>query len=83
MGTALRNLVSESKAQKDSISGKGKLTKDKIDKIQNYFGRAIKDHAKDIPLLKKRIMAILFHLSSTDKLPKHAQFPSGNNSWCF
>ena len=37
MGTALRNLVSESKAQKDSISGKGKLTKDKIDKIQNYY----------------------------------------------
>ena len=83
MGTALRNLVAESKAKKDSISGKGKLTKEKIKKIQNYYGRAIKDHANDIPLLKRRIMAILLHLSSTDKQPKHAHCPPGKQSWCF
>ena len=85
MGTALRNLVASSKAQKNSISGKGKgkLTLQKVTKIQNYYGRAIKDHASDIPLLKKKIMAILLHLSSTDKLPKHNQCPPGKTSWCF
>ena len=35
MGTALRNLVESCKAHKRSISGKGKLTKEKITKIQN------------------------------------------------
>ena len=83
MGTALRRVVAASKAQKDSISGRGKLTQEKMAKIQNYYGRAIKDHADDIPLLKKRIMAIILHLSSTDQSPKHAHCPPGDRSWCF
>ena len=41
MGTTLRNIVAISKAQKESISGKGKLTQEKMTKIQNYHGRAI------------------------------------------
>ena len=83
MGTALRNIVAISKAQKNSISGKGKLTHAKIQRIQNYYGKAIKDHSHDVNLCKKRIMAILFHLSSTDDLPKHVHCPDGANSWCF
>ena len=84
MGTALMNIVASSKASKESISGKGKLTMVKIKKIQNYYGRAIKDHTgDDINLLKKRIMAILLHLSSTDKMPKHMHCPPGVHSWCF
>ena len=83
MGTALRNIVATSKAQKDSLSGKGKLTQEKITKIQNYYGRAIKDNANDVELLKKRIFAILFHLSSSDSNPKHTHCPPGEQSWCF
>jgi len=83
MGTALMNIVASSKAQKEPISGKGKLTMVKIKKIQNYYGRAIKDYSDDVPLLKKRIMAILLHLSSTDKMPKHVHCPPGSTSWCF
>ena len=83
MGTALRNLVAISKAQKVQLSGKGKLTQEKITKIQNYYGRAIKDNSCDIQLLKKRIMAILLHLSSTNKMPKHMHCPPGEHSWCF
>ena len=83
MGTALRNLVSETKAQKESISGKGKLTQEKIVKIQNYYGRAVKDNAGDIDMSRKRIYAILFHLSSSDQHPKHMHCPTGEKSWCF
>eukprot|EP00112_Aurelia_sp_Birch-Aquarium-sp1_P002811 Seg1311.5 transcript_id=Seg1311.5/GoldUCD/mRNA.D3Y31 product="hypothetical protein" protein_id=Seg1311.5/GoldUCD/D3Y31 len=83
MGTALRNIVATSKAQKDSISGKGKLTQEKMTKIQNYYGRAIKDNANDVDLLKKRIFAIIFHLSSSDLNPKHTHCPPGDKSWCF
>ena len=37
MDTALCTLVSTAKAQKQSISGKGKLTEIKIKKIQKYY----------------------------------------------
>ena len=83
MGTALRNLTDDCKSRKESISGKGKLTAVKITKIQNYYGRAIKDHCNDIELMKKRIYAILFHMSSSDLFPKHHHCPPGEKSWCF
>ena len=63
MGAALRNMTDECKSRKESISGNGKLTEVKINKIQNYYGRAIKGHCNDIELMKKRIYAILFHMS--------------------
>lgn len=62
---------------------KGKLTQDKMTKIQNYYGRTIKDHASDIQLLKKHIMAILMHLTSTDSTPKHMHCPPGEHSCVF
>ncbi len=34
-------------------------------------------------MLKKRIFAILFHLSSSDTTPKHVHCPPGEKSWCF
>ena len=83
MGTALRKLVSVAKAQRATITGKGKLTNIKIKKIQNYYGKAIKTYSSDVPLLQKRIMGILLHLSSTDEQPKHAHCPPGVSSWCF
>eukprot|EP00112_Aurelia_sp_Birch-Aquarium-sp1_P022795 Seg6549.1 transcript_id=Seg6549.1/GoldUCD/mRNA.D3Y31 product="hypothetical protein" protein_id=Seg6549.1/GoldUCD/D3Y31 len=64
MGTGLRKLVDASKAGGNPISGRGKLTKDKILKIQNYYGKAVKENANDLALLKKRIFAILFHMTS-------------------
>ena len=44
---------------------------------------AIKGNSCDIQLLKKPIMAILLHLSSTYKMPKHMHCPPGDHSWCF
>ena len=83
MGTSLNNLVQECKALKQPITGKGKLTKEKILIIQNYYGCAIKDNAHDTLLMKKRIFAILFHLTSTDAHPKHHHCPPGERQWCF
>ena len=83
MGTALNNIVAEAKSQGSSVSGKGKLTKEKILKIQNYYGKAIKDNAGNIELMKKRIFAILFHLTSDDDNPRHVHCPTGVDSWCF
>ena len=83
MGTALRKLVETCRAQGKSISGRGQLTKEKIMKIQNYYGRAVKDNADNVELMKKRIFAILFHMSSTNDSPKHIHCPPGTKSWCF
>ena len=83
MGTALMKLKNELKAQGQSISGKGKLTEALVKKIQNYYGRAIRDNSDDTTLMKKRIFAILFHLSSSDDHPKHVHCPEGDSSWCF
>ena len=59
MGTALNNIVAEAKSQGSSVSGKGKVTKGKILMIQNYYGRAIKDNAGDIKLMKKEFCNIV------------------------
>ena len=83
MGIALRHSIAVSKVQKQSLSGKGTLTQDKIAKIQNYYGHAIKDYSSDITLLNRRIFAILFRFSSSDEHPKHIHCPTGEKSWCF
>ena len=83
MGTGLRKLVDTAKAGGNPISGRGKLTKDKILKIQNYYGKAVKENGHDLVLLKKRIFAILFHLTSSDDIPRHMHCPPGPTSWCF
>ena len=83
MGTPFRKLVETTKAQGSSISGRGRLTHEKIIKIQNYYGRAIKDNTNDIQVMRQRIFAILFHLLSTNESPKHMHCPPGPKSWCF
>eukprot|EP00795_Rhopilema_esculentum_P009911 gene9911-18515_t len=60
MGTALRKLIDTLKAERGSpISGKGKVTKDMVLRIQNCYGKTGKEHSNHVPLLKKRIFAIL------------------------
>ena len=83
MGTALQKLIDECKAQKGSLTGKGKLTKEKVANIQNYYGRAFKYNADDPATMKKRIFAILYHLASTDEIPKQVHCSSGAQTWCF
>ena len=83
MGTALKNLKDQCTARGEQIGGKGKLTNDLITKIQNYYGRAIKDNYGDMKVMKQRIFAILFHLTSSDSTPRHMHCPPGEKSWCF
>ena len=82
MFTTLR-LVLSSKVQQHLLAGKGELTQENITKIQNYYGRAIKDNANDAESMKRRILAILFHLSSSNEHPKHTHCLQGAKSWCF
>ena len=57
---------------------KGSLTKNKIKKLQVYFGEAIKG-GKNAEEMKKNIFATLKHCGSTDKHHKHEDC----GDWCF
>ena len=55
IGRDLRKLVSEQKARKDTISGKGKLTNAHIDKLQTYYGLAIKTNPGEVTKMHNSI----------------------------
>ena len=78
MGTALRKL----KKEKKGLGGKGRLTDRIIDKIQNYYGIAIRQNVGNIEEMKKAILAVLFHCASSKEKPYHTYCPDGETSWC-
>ena len=65
-----------------SIGGAGRLTNSKIDKLQVYYGKAIRDNTHDIEAMKKAVKAIWHHTKSTDENPDHDLCPPGADSWC-
>jgi len=78
VGTALRKL----KRDNPGLGGKGKLTDAQIDKLQNYYGIAIRSNVGNLQGMKKAIHASLFHCASKDAMPLHDHCPTGSNSWC-
>ncbi|XP_070209801.1 coiled-coil domain-containing protein 177-like [Littorina saxatilis] len=80
MGTALR------KASKDGRfdgRGEGRLTKEKCQRLQNYFRSAILNNLEDQRAMEQAIWATFFHVTSTDEDPHHDRCPAGPASWCF
>ena len=86
MGSALRRLVVEYKGKflSDSkkIGGTGRRTKKVIDKLQNYYGMAIRSNVGDLRGMMMAVQATLHHMTSTDDRPVHHMCPEGENSWC-
>jgi hypothetical protein len=98
MGKHLLNLKATTKgklADGKTIGGRGRLTEEKIKKIQRYYGLAIRQNTLSTPnptdqevsvsvyAMKKNIIAILHHLVQLNDLKKQHRFcPAGQNSWC-
>ena len=86
VGTQLRDLRKITGNSKlvdgKTLGGKGRLTLKEIDKLQLYYGMAIRRNVGDIDLMKRDIKAILRHRLSTDKNPNHSMCPTGPTSWC-
>lgn len=78
VGTRLRNLKKSVKG----LSGRGKLTDSMIDRLQNYYGIAIRDNVGNLEAMKKAILASFFHVSSSKKNQWHNYCPTGEKSWC-
>ncbi|GFV85403.1 uncharacterized protein TNCV_3772281 [Trichonephila clavipes] len=75
----LRKLKSKNK----NLSGKGKLTDFFIDRLQNYYGIAVRSNVGNLSGLQQNVIAALFHCSSSVEKPMHGQCPIGKDSWCY
>jgi hypothetical protein len=78
VGTALRKFRKENKG----MGEKGKLTDTVIDKLQNYYGIAVRSNPGDLAAMKKSILASLFHCASSEKNNWHNHCPPCESSWC-
>ncbi len=79
VGTSLQKLKKNVKG----LGGRGKLTKALIDKLQNYYGIAIRSNVGDLAGMKKSIDASLFHCIATkEQAHFHVHCPDGKDSWC-
>ena len=78
VGCRLRNVVRRNKG----VGGKGKLSLAIIDKLQNYYGIAIRSNIGNLAAMKKGILALLFHVASSAKNMWHDHCPKSADSWC-
>ena len=65
-----------------AIGGRGRLTDAMINSLQNYYGRAVRDHRGSVTDMARAIWASFCHTFSTDESPHHDFCPEGSDSWC-
>ena len=89
LGSALRKYKAKIKGQMLSdgkgISRSGRLSDKLIDKMQNYYGNAIRHNKGDLKSMKNSIKAIQHHMIINESLPlekQHLYCPKDGNSWC-
>lgn len=83
MGTALRNVIAKHKGEgTESLSGKGKLTGDLVNKLTAYYSWALKSHTGDVEAMQQAVMATYHHVTSNDNVSNHSLCPMGPSSWC-
>ena len=89
LGTALRKYKNDMKGKKladgKSIGGRGRLTDKVIDKMQNYYGKAIRGNKGNLEGMKTSIKAIQHHMVKNDKLTlkkQHQYCPKSADTWC-
>ena len=83
MWTAIDTLKKKLQGTPDSISGRGKLTKEVQDKLSAYYASQLKSNAPVVKAMRDGVYASLFHMISTDADPHHKYCPDGEKSWCF
>lgn len=83
MGTRLRNLKRNHKKVLLSVGkglgGSGRLTEEEMDRLQNYYGKAIRENLDSVDNMERAIWATLDHRASTDEYPKHERC---SETWC-
>ncbi|GFV69731.1 uncharacterized protein TNCV_1348841 [Trichonephila clavipes] len=67
VGSRLRKLKTKTKG----LSGKGKLTDNFIDRLQSYYGIAVRINVGNLNAMQQNVIAALYHCASSDKKPMH------------
>ena len=79
VGTRLRNLKKTVKG----LGGAKRLTDAMVDRLQNYYGLAIRNNKNDLPKMQKAVYSVLFHCASSKDHEYHTAYcPPGNDTWC-
>ncbi|GFW34532.1 uncharacterized protein TNCV_3104331 [Trichonephila clavipes] len=85
MGTRLRRLKTKMRGQKLSdgkpLCGRNRLTEAEIDRLQAYYGLAIRRNLSSVKNMQQAIWAIFLHKLSTDEKPQHGFCPSDSDTW--
>ena len=58
------------------------MTLNIIDKLQNYFGLAIRQNVGNREAISKAVHVSLFNVASSESNNWHAHCPEDNTSWC-
>ena len=89
MESNLRKYKTEKKAKKlddwQTVGGKGRLTKVVNDKLQNYYGAAIRQNVGNLRKMQDAVWAIFYHTikASNETVDvQHQYCPKGSKSWC-
>ena len=72
IGSRLRKLRKE-----NNLGGRGRLTGNTIDVLQNYFGIALRQNVSDLDAMIKATMASFYHVAGC-----HDKCPKTSDSWC-
>ena len=59
-----------------------KLTYVVTDKLQKYYGIAVRSNPHDLDGMQKAIRARLYHVASSESNHNHSQCPLDDKSWC-
>jgi hypothetical protein len=88
LGTALRKYKSDMKGKKLSdgktVGGKNRLTDKVIDRMQNFYGKAIRENKGDLEGMQTSIKAIHNHMikSNASLDQQHQYCPKSGDTWC-
>ncbi|GFV11334.1 uncharacterized protein TNCV_3724231 [Trichonephila clavipes] len=86
MRTRLRRLKTMMRGQKLSdgkpLCGRSRLTEAEIDRLQAYYGLAIRRNLSSVKDMQQAIWVIFLHKLSTDEKPQHGFCPSDTDTWC-
>ncbi|GFY03692.1 uncharacterized protein TNCV_3666031 [Trichonephila clavipes] len=64
------------------LGGKNNLTDKLIDRIQNYYGIAIRSNVGNLQKMISSVIEAFFHCVSGKNNSLHGQCPEGSESWC-
>ncbi|GFU24687.1 uncharacterized protein TNCV_3178271 [Trichonephila clavipes] len=78
VGSKLRIL----KTKEKGLGGKGKLSDSFIDKIQNYYGIAIRSNIGNLEEMQRAVIAAFYHCCSGKSSTMHGQCPLGSELLC-